>query len=143
MRISDWSSDVCSSDLLFDRNRRKVELTQPGRIFLDRARIVVSQMDQAAAAARGAAQGMIGRLSIGFVPTAIYEILPTILRTFRASQPLVDLGLYEMNTADQAEPLLQRRIGVSLHRPPTSFSKSIVQETIVRERAVEIGRAHV
>src|SRR3546814_14112924 len=78
---------------------------------------------------------MIGRLSIGFVPTAIYEILPTILSTFRASQPLVDLGLYEMNTADQAEPPLQRRIDVSLTRPPTSFSQSIVQETLVRERA--------
>src|SRR3546814_10123728 len=71
---------------LFDRNRRKVELTQPGRIFLDRARIVVSQMDQAAAAARGAAQGMIGRLSLGFVPTAIYAILPTILRTYRSEE---------------------------------------------------------
>src|SRR3546814_1580311 len=91
MRISDWSSDVCSSDLLFDRNRRKVELTQPGRIFLDRARIVVSQMDQAAAAARGAAQGMIGRLSVGFVPTAVYEILPAILRVLRDRQPLIDL----------------------------------------------------
>ncbi|MGE3679616.1 MAG: LysR family transcriptional regulator, partial [Burkholderiales bacterium] len=76
---------------LFERTRRKVELTQPGRVLLDQAHRVLSQMDRALAAARGAGRGMTGRRSVGFVSSASYERLPASLRRFRASHPAVDL----------------------------------------------------
>lgn len=121
---------------LFNRTRRKVELTQPGRVLLDQAHRVLSQMDRALAAARGAAQGMIGRLSVGFVPSLAYELLPAILREFRANHPAVDLHLEEMVTVDQTDALLQRRVDVALHRPPTFFARGILQETLMRERLI-------
>jgi len=121
---------------LFTRTRRKVELTQPGRVLLDQAHRVLSQMDRALAAARGAAQGMTARLSIGFVASSTYEILPAILRHFRQRHPAVDLHLEELNTVDQTDALLQRRIDVALNRPPTFFTSGIMQETLVRERLI-------
>lgn len=121
---------------LFNRTRRKVELTAPGRVLLDQAHRVLSQMDRALDAARGAAQGMIGRVSVGFVPSLAYEILPAILRQFRAHHPAVDLHLEEMATVDQTDALLQRRIDVALNRPPTFFSRGILQEPLMRERLI-------
>lgn len=122
--------------LLFNRTRRRVELTQPGRVLLDEAQRVVSQMARALDAARGAAQGMTGRLSIGFVPSSTYEILPAILRQFRRGHPAVDLHLEELATVDQTDALLQRRIDVALNRPPVFFAAGILQETLVRERLI-------
>ncbi len=121
---------------LFTRTRRKVELTQPGRVLLDQALRVLSQMDRALAAARGAAQGMTARLSIGFVPSSTYEILPAILRRFRQRHPAVDLHLEELNTVEQTDALMQRRIDVALNRPPTFFTSGVMQETLVRERLI-------
>jgi DNA-binding transcriptional LysR family regulator len=121
---------------LFTRTRRKVELTQAGRVLLDQAHRVLSQMDRALAAARGAAQGMTARLSIGFVASSTYEILPAILRHFRQRHPAVDLHLEELNTVDQTDALVQRRIDVALNRPPTFFTSGIMQETLVRERLI-------
>jgi DNA-binding transcriptional LysR family regulator len=121
---------------LFNRTRRKVELTQPGRVLLDEAHRVLSQMGRALAAARGAARGMTGRLAVGFVPSSTYEILPAILRRVRLSHPAVDLHLEELDTVDQTDALLQRRIDVALNRPPTFFTSDVVQETLVRERLI-------
>lgn len=122
--------------LLFVRTRRKVELTQPGRVLLDQSHRVLSQMARALDAARGAAQGMTGRLSVGFVPSSTYEILPAILRQFRSRHPAIDLHLEELATVDQTDALLQHRIDVALNRPPTFFTAGIVQETLVRERLI-------
>jgi DNA-binding transcriptional LysR family regulator len=121
---------------LFARTRRKVELTQPGRVLLDQAHRVLSQMERALAAARGAGRGMTGRLAVGFVSSSTYEILPAILRRFRAGHPAVDLHLEELDTVDQTDPLLQRRIDIALNRPPTFFAAGIVQETLLRERMI-------
>lgn len=121
---------------LFERTRRRVELTQPGRVLLDQAHRVLSQMDRALAAARGAGRGMTGRLSVGFVSSATYEILPAILRRFRASHPAVDLHLEELDTVDQTDALLQHRIDVALNRPPTFYASAIAQETLLSERMI-------
>jgi len=121
---------------LFIRTRRRVELTQPGRVLLDQAHRVLSQMTRALEAARGAGQGMTGRLAVGFVPSSTYEILPAILRQFRARHPSVDLHLEELSTVDQTDALLQHRIDVALNRPPNFFTAGIVQETLVRERLI-------
>lgn len=122
--------------LLFNRTRRRVELTQPGRVLLDQSHRVLSQMERALDAARGAAQGMIGRLSVGFVPSSTYEILPAILRQFRIRHPAVDLHLEELSTVEQTDALLQHRIDVALNRPPTFFSTGIAQEPLLRERLI-------
>lgn len=121
---------------LFNRTRRKVELTPPGRVLLDQAHRVLSQMDRAVDAAKGAARGMVGRLSIGFVSSSMYEIFPAILRRFRERHPAVDLHLEELDTVDQTDALLQRRIDIALNRPPTFYSTGIVQETLIRERLI-------
>src|SRR3546814_15969527 len=66
MRISDWSSDVCSSDLvrLFRRTKRKVELTQAGALFLPQALDTLRQAELALLTAQRAARGEVGPLNI-------------------------------------------------------------------------------
>ena len=118
---------------LFNRTSRKVELTAPGRILLDEGRKLLSQMDRTLDAVQGAAQGMVGRISIGIVPSIVYGVLPAMLRDFRKRHPAVDLHLEELATVDQTDALLQRRIDVALFRPPTFFSPGLCRESLMSE----------
>src|SRR5690349_18478122 len=66
---------------LFARTRRKVVLTEAGRVLLPAAERLLRESAAAFALAREAAQGRAGALRIGFGIATISELLPrTILR---------------------------------------------------------------
>src|SRR5205814_6828338 len=45
--LSDWSSDVCSSDLRPGRTRHRLEEQVDGGLFIERAQAVVAQIEEA------------------------------------------------------------------------------------------------
>lgn len=103
---------------LFLRTSRKVELTEAGRLFLDEARLVLAQADKARATMSAAGRGEAGRISIGFVASAVYMLLPQILKEFNRQRPHVELRCHEMYPIDQAVAFQERRLNVSFTRTP-------------------------
>src|SRR5258708_10953879 len=81
---------------LFHRTSRKVELTAEGGAFLERARLVLLHADRAFEFGRAASRGEAGRLAIGFVTSAVYNLVPDILREFHRVRPLVHIRCFEM-----------------------------------------------
>lgn len=82
--------------LLFHRTNRGVLMTEAGELLLEEARRIIVQVDQTARVVRRVGQGEVGRLTIGFVPSASNETLPPILSLFRDRLPGVELFLREM-----------------------------------------------
>ena len=117
---------------LFHRTKRRVELTEAGRVFLEHARTVLQQADEAVLAAQRAARGQTGFLSIGFVGSAAFEVLPAVLQVFRGEAPQVELALHEMHSAAQTQALLGRRIQVGFLRPGV-HDRSLTAEVVRRE----------
>ncbi len=120
---------------LLVRNRRRVELTPAGRVFLEEARAILTHADTAADLARRTATGKVGRLTVGFVGSAMFGRLPEVLRAFRAGHEDVDLRLREMTTPQQLEALRRRDIDVGvlrLMRDDDEFDR----ETLAREKVV-------
>ena len=117
---------------VFLRTQRRVELTPAGRLFLDEARAALAGLEKAAAAGRRIARGEVGWLGIGFVGTAAYRSLPTVLSAFRSRYPDVDLVLRELVSARQADALRDKRIHVGLARPALE-AEGIVCEAWIRE----------
>ncbi|MCO7176093.1 acetoin biosynthesis transcriptional regulator AlsR [Sporolactobacillus kofuensis] len=107
---------------LFKRNKRHVELTTAGEFFLPEAREVVAQVHQAVDTAQRAHRGEFGRLVIGFVGSATYDILPSIIREYRRIFPHVSIKLHELSTPDQVAALLGDRIDIGLLHPPVGSS---------------------
>lgn len=103
--------------LLF-RNRRRVQITPAGQVFLDRARLILARTEEAARAAQRASGGVSGTLNLGFVGSATYDVLPNVLRAFRNAAPNVDLTLSEMTVHAQIEALTEKRIDIGLLRLP-------------------------
>lgn len=77
-------------------------------------------LQQAEQMARKAQLGKMGRLVLGFVGSATYDVLPNVIRAYQDQYPDVDLVLHEMPTPDQIDALLNGTIDVGVLRPLTS-----------------------
>lgn len=93
---------------LFVRTKRSVALTPFGEQWLEPVRAALAHLDELAESARRIRQGETGRLTLSFVSTADYSILPMLVQRFRALYPAVDLTLTEA-TSDVQTAALQRR----------------------------------
>ncbi|WP_194723329.1 LysR substrate-binding domain-containing protein [Noviherbaspirillum malthae] len=103
---------------LFERTRRSVALTPAGEALLPEARRILQQTAALPDLARRAASGESGMLSLCFVSTADYSVLPPLLREFRERHPQVHIDLREATTDVQLEDLMQGRIDAGLLIPP-------------------------
>ncbi|NII09402.1 LysR family transcriptional regulator [Oleiagrimonas sp. C23AA] len=87
---------------LLDRNKRRVALTEPGRLFLEEARDILAHADGARARVADAAAGYTGRLRLAYpASVAFHPALPQTLLRFSSHAPSVQVELTEMYTEAQ------------------------------------------
>lgn len=91
--------------VLFERSNRKVSLTPAGRVFYERARIVVDNASKALQDARSIGRGDAGTLTIGFISTAAMVVLPSALQFIRESLPSAEIELRELDPSHQIDAL--------------------------------------
>lgn len=103
---------------LFIRTKRRVALTPAGTALLPEARRILQQAAALPDLVHRAASGESGLLSLSFVSTADYSVLPPLLREFRERYPQVQIDLREATTDVQLEDLMQGRIDAGLLIPP-------------------------
>ncbi|MCW3479065.1 LysR family transcriptional regulator [Neisseriaceae bacterium JH1-16] len=104
---------------LFERTRRRVELTHAGARFLPRARAILADAASAAEDARRAAQGEVGELSVGFTSSLPFSsILPHLIYRYRLRYPEVTLTLREMSTERQLAAIAAGELDIGMVRLP-------------------------
>lgn len=119
---------------LFERNRRKTEITEAGAVFREEASAALKALDRAAARARQAAAGRIGCVRIGFISTAAALVVPPLVTRFRATHPEVELEMRHALTAEQIEGLRRGEIDVGFFRMPAAPGEGIATVEVHRER---------
>ncbi|MEH3087200.1 MAG: LysR family transcriptional regulator [Xylophilus ampelinus] len=123
---------------LLERSRHGVALTAAGQVFLDEARGLLAREAKAVEAARRAADGIVGRVTVGFVGSISYELLPRILQGFRARFPAVDLDLREHTSTEQIAGLLADKLDLGLLRLPVGNASDLRLRVVHRERFVAV-----
>lgn len=123
---------------LFERNKRQVSLTTAGLALLPEARRLLKDAEQLPSLVARAALGESGRLSLAFVSTVDYSVLPPLLRQFRRCYPQVEIELREATSDMQIQDLLQQRIDAGLLIAPLPDKtngllayRSVLQEPLV------------
>lgn len=111
--------------LLFHRTNRRVELTNAGKAFLEKAYQMLDLVEDAFDTARMTARAEHGKLVIAFTGTG-ENILP-IVQKYRAKYPSVNLNLQQMGTTAQIHALLGKQIDVGLLTPPVNSEQLIVK----------------
>ncbi len=113
---------------LFDRTSRIVRLTPAGRAFLQDARRLLHEAENAALAVRRVTLGQEGIIRFGFTATSAYGVLGGVLATVREHLPHVDVTLHELITRDQIERLSGGSLDLGLARPPIARTELASRE---------------
>lgn len=96
-------------------------IEQPARMGRDRpsarATAMLAKFNDLKLEVRCIGQGAEGRLRVGFVGSATYEVLPTVLESFRVAYPEVNLSLIPMNNAQLHRSPIRREIDIAIARP--------------------------
>jgi len=116
---------------LLKRNKRRVELTHAGRIFLHEAKRLLAGVADAVRAVQSAEAGRLGQLVIVCGPTTAYTGLLRVLEQYRRLAPLVDVHLLESPVVDAVITVEQGNAHVGLVVP--YFESSLLQrETVLK-----------
>jgi DNA-binding transcriptional LysR family regulator len=117
---------------LFDRSRRRVELTEAGQRFYLDTGAVFSAFEQAKRNALATARGAAGELSVGFMMSTAYSITPTVTRRYAAHHPQVHLKLSETLPLDLAEHIYSGQKDVAIMYRPQDCT-GLETATVYRE----------
>lgn len=127
---------------LFKRTQRSVQLTAAGALYLERARRILDELTKAALDARRVDAGEYGSLTIGFIHSSTYGLLPAIIERFRHLYPDVRLELHEMTIAEQVRALPLGQIEVGLLRPPVGDPDILVRPILEEHFLLAVPAGH-
>lgn len=102
---------------LFERDKRNVALTEPGRILLEQARQILAKAEEARAHVSDAAAGFSGVLRLAYtISVTFHRALPQTLLRFGQAAPKVRMQLHEMYSEPQFTALRADQIDVGFVR---------------------------
>lgn len=122
---------------LFHRSTRKVELTKAGEFFQQKIRYWERELQGAIREAKDIHAGVSGRVRIGFVGTATYQLMPQVLTSLRKSLPNVRVDVEgELLTPQIEERLKNGKLDIAVIRPPVASSE--IEVEVLRSDAFEV-----
>ncbi|GJH02982.1 LysR family transcriptional regulator [Paraburkholderia terrae] len=123
---------------LFARTKRSVELTSVGADLLPEVRRLLAAAEGLRPLAQSLARGEAGVLSLAFVSTADYGLLPPLLREFGARHPRVRLELLEATSDVQIDELVAGRVdaGLVIGPLPPRYASQLSWLPLAREPLV-------
>ena len=128
-QIRDLENEVGTELLL--RSVHGVEVTAAGKAFLDHARLALTQVDAAVAAARRAAQPSRKTFAIGFQTGHEMNWLPKAMHVLRDELKNIEVTISSDYSPDLAEALVRGRLDVAFLRPEPTFD--LAYELVDRE----------
>ena len=103
---------------LFERDRRGARVTPEGEAIVTAARRVLAEAAQLVQLASDRRDDIVGRLTLGVIPTMAPYLLPTVVREIRRRYPATEVRLRELKTAELVDALLDGTLDLGLLAAP-------------------------
>jgi DNA-binding transcriptional LysR family regulator len=127
---------------LFERHTRGANLTDAGRVFLERARATLAAADDARATGNDLESGLVGTIRLGLATEASSELVPSLLERFAASRPDVEITVIESHGGTLVRDLRDGRLD-ALIAPSVFGSPELHRISLGTEAwAVLVGPGH-
>ena len=124
---------------LFSRTHRNARLTPEGEIFHADAVRILQLAETAILTAKRAAQGKVGRLSIGFIGPATLSFLPDLIRRYKLEYPNVKLALHDLYPVEMDKACDRGEIDIAITRPLSlERSKNRQSRVLLRDPLVAV-----
>lgn len=118
---------------LFERNNRKVVRTIAGEYLFREVKQTFLNLENMFRTAKLLNEGIEGNLKLGYVGSAMQQVIPTMMLKFRQSHPATVFNLKEMENQRQIECLLNQEIDLGFVRlekaPQDLILKPVLEET--------------
>jgi DNA-binding transcriptional LysR family regulator len=124
---------------LFSRAHRNARVTPEGEIFYEDAVRILQQVETAILTAKRAAEGKVGRLSIGFIGSATLSFLPDLIRRYKLEYPNVKLALHDLYPAELDKACDRGEIDIAITRTLSlERSKNRQSRVLLRDPLVAV-----
>lgn len=127
---------------LFLRTPKGVELTAAGLLLLEDAGNILALTQRAQERAQLAGSGHLGRIDVGIFGSAMLNVIPRLLLTFRNLYPEVVLNLHNMNKTQMVEALRDRRLTIGFNRIIPASNDIVIERVLTEKILVAINRSH-
>jgi DNA-binding transcriptional LysR family regulator len=127
---------------LFERHTRGVDLTDAGRVFLERARAALAAAEDAKAAVSDLESGLVGAIRLGLATEARSQLVPSLLERFGASRPDVEITVIESHGGTLLRDLRDKRLDALI--APSAFGSPELNRISLGSEpwAVLVGPGH-
>jgi DNA-binding transcriptional LysR family regulator len=127
---------------LFTRHTRGVELTEAGKVFLERARAALAAADAARATGADVDAGLVGAIRLGIATGARWHLVASLLASFAEDHPDVEVTVVESNGGTLLRDLRDGRLDGLL--APSAFSSPELERVKLGQEpwAVLVGPGH-
>ena len=103
---------------LFHRTSHHVALTEAGAVFLNEVRRLLAQLEESCRTVQCVGRGEVGSLRLGFIDSAVYDVLPILLQAYHARFPDVEVVLRQRASWEQIDDIQQQQLDLGIVRPP-------------------------
>jgi DNA-binding transcriptional LysR family regulator len=103
---------------LFKRTRKKVEVTEPGRVFIENAQQALLYARRAASMARAAGEGQLGKFLLGISPLVDLQLFFRLRAAFENAYPEVKFQFVTGSAAALVEDTMQSDLHAALIELP-------------------------
>lgn len=121
---------------LFERGSRPLLTTEAGQFFYQHALKLLSNAEEIKTMTQRV--GLVQKtITMGFVGSLLYGLLPNIVYLFRQQHPNLKIELVEMNTKDQIQALKEGKIDVGFGR--LRISDPAIRRILLREEPLMLA----
>jgi DNA-binding transcriptional LysR family regulator len=112
-------------------------MTDAGREFFERARVLLADLDRAVDATRRTARGEQGQICVGMTPTIAFHPLPArTIRSYRNAFPMVSVALQQARSSELVDDLRRERIDAAFIRSVPTYPEGLVADALLEEPLV-------
>ena len=127
---------------LFEREGRRVTMTEAGELFLERVRNALREVDEGVSTVRYAAEEMTGVVRIGATHTFNLHIIPRCVSLFLDRHPSVRVDVLEMTGDGIAQALLRGDLDIGVTYKPNDALPLRFEPLYTEEMMLAVGLRH-
>ena len=128
--------------VLLERDRRNVRLTKSGSYLMEQALFLDGYLKQTFNHLRNIEKGVEGEIKLGFVGSAMQEVIPQLIKKCNTSFPNIHFSLDEMSNRAQIDAIQHYKIDLGFVRLNTVPSDIALQPILEEHFALVIPKGH-
>ncbi len=101
---------------LFERNKKKVALTAAGTYLKEEVKFILNHLEQSKKQVKRIANGQLGEIRIGFLGSAMQEVIPNLLLKLQQQFPEIQTNLEELSNRAQINAISSDRLDIGFVR---------------------------